>query len=296
MRSQMRNAKHEMRNRWKPVVRCPIPYTRYPTPRAFTLVEVLLAVFILGVGLTMVACIFPVAADWTRQNQEESLAVNVARNARAIILAKYQLSDLSGLAAVSSGTSTLVALPDMTNVAVGAAPARLPLIERAYAFGTATPYPASSLANAQSALYFWTALIRRTPDTSLNTKPNRFDLYIFVFKKGDAVQTFTQPATFIAGSRDTTSTSVDGTLVPLLATTTTVGGVPLGSIGVGMTSGTVFRSLPGGLANPTFIPLAVPSAETIAYAPAADAVSGTANASLTAVSPLVYVYQTTIAY
>ncbi len=65
MSNETRNAKHETRNGMPHtphlITRCPCTYP--DTQRAFTLVEVLLAVFILGVGLTMVACIFPVAAD-----------------------------------------------------------------------------------------------------------------------------------------------------------------------------------------------------------------------------------------
>ncbi len=73
---------------------------------------------------------------------------------------------------------------------------------------------------------------------------------------------------FLAGSRDATSTSVDGTLVPPLAKTAVgvITGVPIGSIGFGMTSGTVFRALPGGATNHAIYP--VGGGNHRAYSPA----------------------------
>jgi prepilin-type N-terminal cleavage/methylation domain-containing protein len=52
---------------------------------AFTLTEVLMAVGILGVGLTMVASIFPVAVDQSRRSRETTEAALCARSASAMI-------------------------------------------------------------------------------------------------------------------------------------------------------------------------------------------------------------------
>jgi len=46
-------------------------------------VELLLAVFLLAIGLIGLLSVFPIGADWTRQVTEESVAQNVARNAGA---------------------------------------------------------------------------------------------------------------------------------------------------------------------------------------------------------------------
>ncbi|HUS46218.1 MAG TPA: type II secretion system protein, partial [Phycisphaerae bacterium] len=51
--------------------------------RGFTLTEVLMAVGILGVGLTMVASIFPVAVDQSRRSQDQTSAALCARSAAA---------------------------------------------------------------------------------------------------------------------------------------------------------------------------------------------------------------------
>jgi len=61
-----------------------MPGTKDRRP-AFTLTEVLMAVGILGVGLTMVASIFPVAVDQSRRSREITQAALCARSASAMI-------------------------------------------------------------------------------------------------------------------------------------------------------------------------------------------------------------------
>ena len=50
---------------------------------AFTLTEVLMAAGILGIGLTMVASIFPVAVDQSRRSQDQTMAALCARSVMA---------------------------------------------------------------------------------------------------------------------------------------------------------------------------------------------------------------------
>jgi prepilin-type N-terminal cleavage/methylation domain-containing protein len=54
----------------------------------FTLTEILMAVGILGVGLTMVASIFPVAVDQSRRSRESTMAAMCARSAVAMMKAR----------------------------------------------------------------------------------------------------------------------------------------------------------------------------------------------------------------
>jgi len=61
-----------------------MPGTRGRRP-AFTLTEILMAVGVLGVGLTMVASIFPVAVDQSRRSREITQAAFCARSASAMI-------------------------------------------------------------------------------------------------------------------------------------------------------------------------------------------------------------------
>jgi prepilin-type N-terminal cleavage/methylation domain-containing protein len=54
----------------------------------FTLTEILMATGILGIGLTMVASVFPVALDQSRRSQEQTMAALSARSVAAIIRAR----------------------------------------------------------------------------------------------------------------------------------------------------------------------------------------------------------------
>jgi len=56
--------------------------------RGFSLTEILMAVGILGIGMTMVASIFPVAVDQTRRANDTTMAALCARSAAAIMRAR----------------------------------------------------------------------------------------------------------------------------------------------------------------------------------------------------------------
>ena len=55
--------------------------------QGFTLTEVLMAAGILGIGLTMVASIFPVAVDQSRRSQDQTMAALCARSVMARVRA-----------------------------------------------------------------------------------------------------------------------------------------------------------------------------------------------------------------
>ncbi len=71
----------------------PITHTHIPWPRtrlvqgAFTFIEVMFAVVLLGVGLTFCAAMFPVAASQLRRNLDDAHAASLAVNAVASISA-----------------------------------------------------------------------------------------------------------------------------------------------------------------------------------------------------------------
>src|SRR5947208_1825922 len=57
---------------------------------AFTLLELMIAVGILGVGLTMVAAVFPVALSQHRDASDISLSQRVATKSQAVLQARLQ--------------------------------------------------------------------------------------------------------------------------------------------------------------------------------------------------------------
>ena len=65
------------------------PVSAAARPRCgFTLTEILMAVGILGVGLTMVASVFPVAVDQSRRSRESTMAALCARSTVAMMKAR----------------------------------------------------------------------------------------------------------------------------------------------------------------------------------------------------------------
>lgn len=267
----------------------------------FSLIEVLLAVFILGIGLIMVGTIFPVAGNWTRQSTDDTISQTISQNALSVIQMHYASGgNLNGN--VSTITTALQGLPGFTNI---------PVSERTYSYGSSSPFPTQ---NPASATYYWTALARLQPN--MTTSPTKmYDVYIFVFKKGEGSQTYYDTplsASFVVPSGYTEVPNVRDTAVvtnpagydfhlePTLiggpsatgtynaSSGTVVGAVPdIGYVGVGATSGTVFKqgvdvTAGTAVARPGIVP-----GEAVIFAPPAD---GTGN------SPLVYVYQTTVSF
>ena len=239
--------------------------------RGFTLVEVLLAVFILSMGLIMLLAIFPVGADWTRQVTEETIGQTIAQNAMSVIRMRYGPGN-GMLVASNFNGQTLVPLPGV---------ALIPLGERAYAFGSSPPFPA---VNPQSALYYWTAVARISPGQSAQSMSS-YDVYILVMKKGQISDIYPSttdelPAVGAGGQ----CRNISENFVPMLVYKNAVPQV--GELGIGQTSGTVFRvgqTSAGTVRSPS--PM---SGESIIYVPPV--------ASGASPSPLVYIYQTTLSF
>jgi prepilin-type N-terminal cleavage/methylation domain-containing protein len=287
--------------------------------RAFTLVELLLAVFLLAIGLLGLLSIFPIGADWTRQITEDSIAQNVARNALGVIQAHYGPNgEQAGLISAQINSPNLTTLPQFTKIPAG---------ERAYHYGAAVPFPAQ---NPKAATYFWTALIRLCPDQTTGGPNSRYDLYILVMKKGSVDDTYTatppntptlsSTMTFVTGCRKD-----DGTedYIPALVQdtyfraaknageyiNTTVRNTPqIGDYGVGAQSGTAFRvysdpanilmrpQIKGTVGTAGVIPPAVgaDSFEPVLWIPPSDPMSRSSDDATP--SPLVFIYQVTVTF
>ncbi len=64
------------------------PVARARASCAFTLVEVLIAIAILGVGITMAAALFPTAIKQNQRSANDTIGMIVAKNALAVVKAK----------------------------------------------------------------------------------------------------------------------------------------------------------------------------------------------------------------
>jgi len=258
--------------------------------RGFSMIEVNLAILILTIGLIMVAAIFPVGADYTRQNAEESVSQTIARNAMAILQTRMDANDFSTVT-----TTSLQAIPNFLT--------KVPVNSRAYNFGSSTPTP---VANPDTAQYFWTALARLSPISSSAGAAlvRRYDVYIFVFKKGSVESTYAN--TYAANPAYVEVSGLRGVtelwLPALYQGPISVGGSmntsnpteaipPRGGVGVGVSSGTVFRQVWTGGATVSPRPALI-NGEQVIFAPGAD---GNADV-MRAASPLVFVYQTSLTF
>ncbi|HVX84356.1 MAG TPA: prepilin-type N-terminal cleavage/methylation domain-containing protein [Phycisphaerae bacterium] len=267
--------------------------------RGFSLVEILISLFILLVGTVILATIFPVAGDWTRQATEHSVAQTIARDAVALIKAHCTAANFE---MVSYDLEPLTVDQLM-----------LSEFDQGYAYPGTTPMPQDAR-SYEATLYRWAALARHQPADPAGS----YQVYILVFKKGEVRQQFGDPAppegyvlvndlpplppghvrdplhpppdrpVFWRGPyRDGTQKGKNGQ--PLLKPRLFP---PIGDYGIGVRSGTVFRQhlAPDGLNAAPSTPLIEfqPSMyEDVYYAPPLEG---------TNVSSLVYVYQTTLAF
>lgn len=287
---------------------------------AFSLAEILIAIFVLSIGLIMIASVFPVAAKWTAQDAQTSIAQVIAKNAVAQIRAQL---------AAGTGAFPAAALnsPTAPQPFTGYGPF-------AYQFGTAQPYPFGSAqaysgsANfAPSPLdpapaaptpapvpppgsYYWSAVLVPAASGYAGVSPYTtqlggiFTVYVFVFNKGDDTNVFSAPAY-------ATPSTTTNTILPMLPDAqngaashlsfypqlfegqypAAASAMPIDSLGVDVTTGSVFRLVtnpatnavvPTGLAGGSVLST---TSDYVIFAP--PAVNQTA-------SPLVYVYVTTI--
>ena len=247
----------------------PLPYRS----RAFSLIEVLIAMMILGIGLLMIAAILPVGGNWTRQSTHETIAQSVAHSALSIIQRRYSQSGDGSNAlanASSQALSTLVALPGFTDI---------PANERAYQFGSSSPFPAPHPAQCTC---FWTALVRK-PSTQIG-EGRSIDLYLLIFHKGATEQLFSAPASEVPGIR-----TPGDAFVPTIATFPANQPNPVlpGEYALGEQSGTVYRCIITSGGQRAFQPPIDPGEINLLICPPADGTAGSA---------LIYVYQTTLSF
>ncbi len=242
--------------------------------RGFTLIEIMFAIAILGVGLIMVAATFPIAIKWTTEDAQKTIGQTIAQSAVAYLYNNFG----AGTIDAPPGTTAWIPL------------ATLPL--PAYELKSAIPYaqtvinPSTPYVSNPYALYSWTAVIREDPITFANpsTVPT-WDVYIFVFNKGDINNIY-------GGSSP----------LPTLSPGTIGGGsIPIDTIGVDITSGQVVREIvdpTSGKYTAIGLTSGQISGDSIVYAPPATGqiTGGTTSSNPQTASPTVYVYATTMKF
>ena len=282
------------------VARCSLLVERRPRRRAaFSLAEILIAIFVLSIGLIMVAAVFPIAAKWTAEDAQSTIAQVIAKDAVAQIKAQYDANPTGFPATVLAGTD-------------GYGPF-------CYNFGNASPYPNNAnpaptpdtSTTPPPGSYYWSAYIipATTPAGSSGIYApaggggtqgsNLYTIYIFVFNKGDLNNTFTAGAGGALPMQPVSQGTTNSYYPQLYSGTmsTVVGkGVPTGSQALDMTTGQVFRVELDSTGN--YTTTSVPPSSTtpnpyytaaanhsVLYAP--PAINQTA-------SPLIYIYVTTV--
>ena len=251
------------------------PRCRHTCP-AFSLIEVLIAILILGIGLLMVAAIFPVAGNWTRQSAEEGMAQSVGVASAALIQQRYGQSQAGGNAVANSPDAVLQTLTVLPGL--GDAPSVIADNERTYELGA--PVPAADPAKCT---YFWTRAAAHKAGNATG-EGRAINVLILVFHRGSADQSFTGVANEVPGARPAAATWAP-TRSTLPATQANV--VRPGEYALGEQTGTVYRRIITASGKADFQPALDPQETNLLVAPPADG---------TAASPLVYVYQTTLSF
>jgi prepilin-type N-terminal cleavage/methylation domain-containing protein len=250
--------------------------------RGFSLVEILFAIFILGIGLLMIAAVFPVAIKWTNQDVQSTIGLVISRSA----VAQLKAGGLTGVApTIITGLSATVPQP--------------------YRYGTPNPTPSVGIvqptyaytANDLNALYWWQAVVvpvnplaaqgvGYTPNASSG---QTYQIYIFVFSKGNVSNIYPRQVLVNSSNSSTLAPSLAGTSYSAAATDLSM---PIGAIGLDLTTGAVVRK-----------EIIDPPGNGVPYVGFSEQVSSNNNQILFAPpaigqqkSPLVYIYATTVTF
>ncbi len=141
------------------------PHCLTASRRGFTIVEILFAIMILGVGFIMIAAMFPVAIQQGQLNLDESTAAGIAIGAQQSIIA----TDPSG--AMLGDTAGQVAVASITNLQAS----RISLSNPRYAWAAA--WQRTGVAPAPSTLWVWVAACRNRSAYAAVDLANDLTLY-----------------------------------------------------------------------------------------------------------------------
>lgn len=179
--------------------------------RAHSLVELMFSILILGVGLTGVASLFPVAGKLQQNTYEDALLLEVKANVRSLILGRgFSQVDLANLAQPDlAGFTVGRVVPMPPSVLNGAPNLPVPLpqplpqsaLQRVWDWRART-YPC--LPSPVGTIYYWVPLMKR----DINA-PN-WTVHAFIVKPEEGVSYSTKPQRLISANPD------DGPQIPAI--------------------------------------------------------------------------------
>jgi len=249
--------------------------------RGFSLIEILFAIFILGIGLLMIAAVFPVAIKWTNQDVHSTIGLVISRSAVAQIKAGggFMATTVPGLLATAP---------------------------QPYRYGTPNPTPTvgivqpsySYTTNDLNARYWWQAVlvpVEPASNQGVANTPNApagatYNVYVFVFSKGNISNQYPQQLLIYNSNSTTFAPSIYETTLSNARADTAM---QIGSIGLDLTTGAVVRK---GVINPTGQYPGVGIAEDVGGANSNDTILFAPPADGQQTSPLVYIYATTVTF
>ena len=283
----------------------------------FSLVEMLLAIAILGLGLILIAAAYPIAVHWTAQNAHSTIAEVIAQDAAGIITAQYGPGSTYAPPGATYWTPVVPATtpPSYMLLVPSGGSAGPPYYAQLYSQGangpTATwasgnayavgqevvvasgdpgyvctqantaslsnePGTAGGSAYWSTTPYYWTAYARPDPAgaASSSNSGTPYDVYILVFNEGALSN---PPPTLLVNTWN-----------GLTNPPPTANPMPIGSSGVDLTTGQVFRLVvdPVGKFTMSGLPSGTyPNNDEILYSPPATGQTA---------SPLVYVFVFTV--
>jgi prepilin-type N-terminal cleavage/methylation domain-containing protein len=278
----------------------------------FSLMEMLIAIFILSLGLIMVAGVFPVAIKWTADDAQSTVGSVIGQNALGIIQADIQHGESLGENPYNIYYSGNLwgGVPYAFGISQPDAP--INAASGTNGFKSVTNGTTTN-ANGVTPLYFWTAYLQQqtsspnvqsylTPNTNdgfqaISSAASLYRVYIFVFAKGDPNNTYTTAASLPVPEQPNPYTASVVTTYPQIYSGTfsnvKVGGgatpantMPLGSLGVDTTTGIVFRETIGTTGTISTVP-AITTTDNVLYVPPATGQTD---------SPLIYIYSTTVSF
>jgi len=142
--------------------------------RGFTLLEVMFAIMILGIGMIAVASLFPVAGSMQQAAFDDAMALQISTSAEAMLKSRPIPVDLNGTTWNNDGKVYMISDNDLNNATDPTV--RWTLQDRSFP---------QNIADVNKRTYFWRPFYR------WNDEQNQWEIYLIISKRpeGDTAPT-----------------------------------------------------------------------------------------------------------